>query len=170
MNGSIYERELLHILAGDEKYLRSYNRKLKNWDQDMQMLMDKPFFVTRSAGSLKADLIAIRYNVSLVVEVKSSSKPSIVFSEASGQRQDQAERLTKSCEKAGLFITYAFRLKNPEGDPWRMFSMPGNPLGTAMVLHQILPRASVTRDGYYGLKWESGLALSDFIRWINRLS
>ncbi len=170
MNGSVYERELLHILAGDERYLKTYNRKLKGWDSELRGLMEKPFFVTRSAGSLKADLIAIRHDVSLVIEVKSSAKPNIVFSEASGQRQDQAERLTKSCEKAGLFITYAYRLKNSDGDPWRMFAMPGTPLGTAKVLHRVLPQASITREGYYGLKWDNGLALSEFIRWINKLS
>lgn len=171
MNGSVYERELRHILAGDEKYLRSYSRKLDNWGKEMEIFLENPFFVTRSAGSLGADLIAIRHDLSLIIEVKSSAKSTITFSEGSGQRQEQAERLTTMCEKAGLFIMYAYRLKNADGrDPWRLFSFPANPKGTSRILHMMLPKPSVTRDGYFGLRWDHGLPLSDFIRWVNRLS
>ncbi len=171
MNGSVYERELRHILAGDEKYLRSYSKKLENWGNELGIFLRKPFFVTRSAGSLGADLIAIRHDISLIIEVKSSERSTITFSEGSGQRQEQAERLTKMCENAGLFIMYAYRLKNAErGDPWRLFSFPANPQGTARILHMMLPKPSVTKDGYFGLRWNDGLPLSEFIRWVNRLS
>ncbi|MEM3675714.1 MAG: hypothetical protein QXV22_01510 [Thermoplasmataceae archaeon] len=108
MNGSLYERELSNILSGNAEAIKKFSKRLDVGSAyAMNQLVSRPFFVTRSAGSLGADLIAIRNGISLIIEVKSSAKSMIKFTDASGQRQDQARRLKELCERAGLFYIYA---------------------------------------------------------------
>ncbi len=169
MNGAIYERELIHIFSGEEKVLKTYSKKLDDEGMKIaQSMRDKPFFVTRSAGSLGADLIAMRHDFSFIVEVKSSIKDKLMFTEASGRMQDQALRLREMCQRAGLFVLYAYRMKGVSGDPWRVFSIPGDVVGRLRGVYSILPKVGETRSGNFILKWGEGMPLWRFIEYVNQ--
>ncbi len=169
MNGSIYERELANILSGTPNVLEKLLKKLDDDSKPaMQSLSERPFYVTRAAGSLGADLIALRDDYSMVIEVKSSINPTITFTEASGIRQEQAERLQEKCLKSGLFVIYAYRLKNANGDPWRMFALPGQPKGRMRYLYNMLTNIATSRSGNYILKWDDGTPLSRMIDYLNQ--
>lgn len=168
MNGSIYERELANILSGTPAVLEKLAKKVGPEGKDLVMsLIDHPFYVARAAGSLGADIIALRDDYSMVIEVKSSIHPRINFTEASGMRQEQAERLQDKCLKSGLFLIYAYRLKNAQGDPWRMFSIPGEPKGRMRLLYNLLSDVGTSRNGNYVLKWEDGTPLSRMVDYLN---
>ena len=170
MNGSIYERELVNILSGDPVLIRRY---VKNVSSDLResiiSMKDHPFFVTRSAGSLGADLVAIRGDISAIIEVKSSINPSIMFTEASGKRQEQAARLIERCERSGTFLMYAFRLKGVRGESWKTFAAPANPKGKIAYLYDFLPKVDQTKGNNFYLKWERGKSLSEFLDYANKL-
>ena len=168
MNGSVYEREIASILSGKKESVMKYVKRLSPDDRYIGMgIISRPFFVTRSAGSQGADIIALRHGYSLIIEVKSSVKSPLTFSEASGKRQEQADRLSSMCKEAGLFLTYAFRLKGAKQDAWRLFSMPGKPKGKHLLLYDILPKVSVTKSKNYMIKWEEGLPLIKFFKYVN---
>lgn len=169
MNGSIYERELSGVLSGNAKVIERLSRKLDETSRRVLFSMaEHPFFVSRTAGSLGADLVAIRSDISMIIEVKSSINDTLSFSEASGQRQDQAIRLNELCSRAGLFVTYAYRLKNAQGDPWKLFAITGDPHGNSRILFDRLPKVGVTKMGNFQLKWEEGFPLVRFISYINQ--
>ncbi len=168
MNGSIYERELAAILSGSRSAVERFTKKIPPEDRGVvSTIIRRPFFVTRSAGSLGADLIAVRHDFSLIIEVKSSQKRTIAFSDSSGKRQEQAERLNLRCQQAGLFLMYAFRLKGIKGDRWRLFSVEGDPAGRLKLLYNILPRLHTTASNNYSLRWEEGMPLVSFIKYVN---
>lgn len=169
MNGSVYERELAGIFSGSENVVQKYARRLDVSNREIALgMLSKPFFVTRSAGSLGADLIAMRHDYSLVVEVKSSINESLLFTEASGRMQDQANRLRDLCQRAGLFVVYAYRMKSVPGDPWRMFTIPAEPTGRIRHLYDILPKVGETKNGNFSLKWKEGMPLSRLLDYINQ--
>lgn len=169
MNGSIYERELAGILSGSPNVLEKITKRLDDRGKAaIDTLREKPFYVTRAAGSLGADIIALRDDYSMVIEVKSSINSTITFTEASGMRQEQAERLQKKCLRSGLFVVYAFRLKNAQGDPWRMFSLPGEPKGRMRLLYNVLSDISTSKQGNYVLKWDEGIPLSKLVDYLNQ--
>lgn len=169
MNGSIYERELSGVLSGNLKVIEKLSKKLDETSRRVLLSMaERPFFVSRTAGSFGADLVAIRSDISLIIEVKSSVNNVLAFSEASGQRQDQAMRLNELCARAGLFITYAYRLKNAQGDPWKLFAINGEPHGNSRILFDRLPKVGVTKMGNFQLKWEEGFPLVRFVSYINQ--
>ncbi len=168
MDGSIYERELAGILSGNKQHTEKYLKKLPTEERYLvSTILERPFYVTRSAGSLGADLIALRHDFSMVIEVKSSLNQKINFSEASGKRQEQAERLNRLCSQSGLFLVYAFRLKGAKGDGWRLYSVSGEPRGKQMLLYNILPKVSLTRGNNYYIKWDEGLPLVKLIKYVN---
>lgn len=169
MNGSIYERELASLLSGHEDLLKRFSKKLDEEGREIMLsLITKPFYVTRSAGSLGADLIALRSDFSFVIEVKSSNSSTLMFTEASGQRQEQAERLMTSCSRAGLFVIYAYRMKNTQGDPWRIFATPSQPQGRMRQLYDRIPKIGETRNGNFFLKWQDGMPLVKIISYVNQ--
>lgn len=169
MNGSIYERELAGILSGTAGAIEKLSKKLDPGSRTIvKSLEEKPFYVARAAGSLGADIIALRDDYSMVIEVKSSIHPTIIFTEASGMRQEQAERLQQRCLRSGLFLIYAYRLKNATGDPWRMFSIPGEPKGNMRYLYNILSDVGTSRNGNYVLKWNDGTPLTKMIDYVNQ--
>ncbi len=148
--------------------LEKLAKKLDNGSRGaIETLSERPFYVARAAGSLGADLIALRDDYSMVIEVKSSINATITFTEASGMRQEQAERLQEKCLKSGLFVIYAYRLKNAAGDPWRMFTLPGQPKGRMRYLYNFLSNIGTSRNGNYVLKWDDGTPLSRMIDYIN---
>ncbi|WP_010916282.1 hypothetical protein [Thermoplasma volcanium] len=167
MNGSVYEREIRDILSGRAQAVEKYAQRVGENGSTVRSLITSPFFVTRAAGSLGADIIAIRHDISMVIEVKSSIRSYLAFSEASGKKQDQAERLSEMVNRAGIFLVYAFRLKNASGDPWRLFTVPGNPTGRMKTLYELIPTLYKTKDGNYVMKWDNGLPFTEFIAIIN---
>ncbi len=170
MNGSIYERELASILSGRKEQVARF---VKGAPPELQVsvssIKDHPFFVTRSAGSLGADIIAIRGELSAVIEVKSSIRKNLVFSEASGKRQEQAERLVSRCAETRTLLLYAFRLKGVRGETWRVFAAPGNPRGILGRVYDFLPKIDLTKKENYILNWENGKPLSGFLDYANRI-
>lgn len=169
MNGSIYERELAGILSGNENVLTKFSKRLgEESAPTIRSMLSRPFFVVRSAGSLGADLIALRHDFTMIIEVKSSVNDTLMFTEASGQRQDQATRLRELCQRAGLFVVYAFRLKSVGGDPWRMFTIPAEPEGRIRHLYEILPNVGETKKGNFVLKWVEGMPLTKLLDYMNQ--
>ncbi|MCL4341292.1 MAG: hypothetical protein M1431_04255 [Candidatus Thermoplasmatota archaeon] len=169
LNGSIYERELSGILSGNETVIARLSKRLDETERSaLASMVNKPFFVTRSAGSLGADLIALRHDFSMIIEVKSSINGTLMFTEASGQRQDQAMRLRDLCQRAGLFVVYAFRLKSASGDPWRIFTIPAKPEGRIRHLYEIIPNMGETKNGNFVMKWVEGLPLTKLLDYMNQ--
>ncbi|MCL4349913.1 MAG: hypothetical protein M1414_02130 [Candidatus Thermoplasmatota archaeon] len=167
MNGSIYERELMAILSGNGKVIGRVSKKLDFISRESYHHMENnPFYVTRAAGSKGADIVATRYDISMVIEVKSSQFPVLTFSSSSGKNQEQAERVGEKCSRSGLFLTYAFRLKNAEGDPWMVFRVPGNPRGNARRLYGILPEIEITKNKNFVMKWERGFPLHSLLQYL----
>ncbi len=168
VNASTYEREIRDILGGKEQAVRKYASKIPEKSDAIMSLIESPFYVTRSAGSFGADVIAIRHDFSMVIEVKSSVRPYLMFSEGSGKKQEQANRINDMCIRAGIFLTYAYRIKNVQGDPWRLFVVESKPVGRFNMVYEIIPKIAKTREGNYVMKWEDGLPLSSFIEIINK--
>jgi hypothetical protein len=70
--------------------------------------------------------------------------------------------------RSGLFPIYGYRLKRINGDPWRIFTLPNIVThGNLLKLYTILPKAEITKDGNYVLRWENGIKLSHFLKYIN---
>ena len=130
---------------------------------------EKPFTVVRAAGSFGVDLVALRGDISFLIEVKTSINNTIHFSSISGKLQEQAERMRSECEKTRTLPIYAFRLKNYRGDSWRIFTLEVNSLeGRIKVLHNRLPKLSSSKDGNFIMRWKDGLPLSDFVSYLCR--
>ena len=80
-NGDIYERELKAILAGDEKVIDKMIRTCTDEEREGYLsIKELPFMVVRAAGSHGVDLIALRWDFSFPIEVKSSADHILHFS------------------------------------------------------------------------------------------
>lgn len=125
---------------------------------------DRPFLVVRAAGSLGADLVALRHDLSFLVEVKSSKQAHIHFSDSLRLREQVAE-IRAQCERSGVLPIYAFRRKGVRGgDPWRLFTLPGMRLyGPVADLAAALPQIEKTAKGNDVLHWENGMPLASFL-------
>jgi Holliday junction resolvase len=165
---SQYERELKNILEGETKILERVTKTCSPLERDDYFsVMTKPFAVVRAAGSLGVDLVALRGDVSFMVEIKSSIGETLHFSSVSGKLQEQALRMCETCEKTKTLPVYAFRLKGYRGDSWRLFTMDLNGLeGRAQILHRRLPKLPQSKSGSYIMRWKEGLPLSKFIRYL----
>ena len=170
MNGSQYERELKGILEGENKILSKITNTCTAIEKDNYLkINDKPFAVIRAAGSLGIDLVAVRGDISFLIEVKTSIEDTIHFSSISGKLQKQAELMRDVCEKTKTLPIYAFRLKNHRGDSWRVFTLDINNLeGRPSVLHKRVPRFDCSKNGNFVMRWKKGLPLSDFILYLCR--
>ncbi len=168
--GKNYERELKGILQGDIETLQKVTRTCSEDEKkNYYKIKDMPFLVVRSAGSLGVDIVALRGAISFPIEVKSSVKKRIHLSNTP-RLKEQAERFNRLCEKAGLMAIYAFRLKRVRGDSWRILTLEMKNLDrAAKVIYRRLPKAHVSRDGYYILKWDEGMPLNKFIDYIHTL-
>ena len=165
MAGTNFERELKGILQADRKTLERVVKGCSSSERENYMsISNSPFMVVRAAGSFGVDLVAIRSDLALPIEVKSSSSRKITFSHSSGKAQQQAERMRAECQRAGVIPIYAFRLKGFRGDAWRIFSLQVDGIGgVAGLLYERIPRVHVTTHGGYVLRWDEGMKLSDFI-------
>lgn len=165
--GDTYERELKALLAGDRKTI---DRMVKTCDAmetaNYRTMLTDPFLVIRAAGSLGVDLVALRWDFSFPIEVKSSSDSVLHFSK-NQHLTEQADTMLSDCCRSHLVPIYAYRLKSQRGDPWRLFTIPTeHPYrGRHGVLYRRLPKLEVSDSGYYIMRWENGMKLSDFMRY-----
>jgi Holliday junction resolvase len=161
---AIYEREFKGIVGGDPKVLTSVSTTLTADDKAAyEAALQKPFLVVRAAGSLGADLVALRSDVSFLVEVKSSKQGRIHFSD-SPRLVEQINEIRGQCERSGVLPIYAFRRKGVRGDAWRLFTLPGMQLnGSAAELMKSIPTIEKTAKGNDVLTWDNGLPLSKFL-------
>jgi Holliday junction resolvase len=168
MNGSQYEREFRGILEADEDMLQKITKSCSVLERENYFrVTDQPFAVVRAAGSLGIDLVAVRGDVSFLIEIKTSSSPTLHFSSMSGKLQQQAESMKELCEKTATLPVYAYRLKRYRGDSWRIFTLDHSKLqGRLRIVHQRLPPLSQSSNGNYIMRWDDGMPLSDFLNYI----
>jgi Holliday junction resolvase len=168
MIASQYERELKNILEGELKTLTKITKTCSVLEKmNYSKISDKPFAVIRAAGSFGIDLVATRGDISFLTEVKSSIEETIHFSNIGGKLQEQAETMKKMCEKTKTLPIYAYRTKGKRGDSWRIFTMDLDNLeGRLSVVHKRLPKLKKTKKGYFIMKWNEGMPLSDFISYL----
>jgi len=168
MSGSQYEREFKGILEGDDKILSRITKTCTALEKDnYSKIRDKPFVAIRAAGSFGVDLVAVRGDISFLVEIKTSVEDILHFSSVGGKLQKQAEVMCDVCEKTKTLPIYAFRLKNYRGDSWRIFTIDVKGLeGRASVLHKRLPKLTLSKSGNFIMRWNDGLPLSDFISYL----
>ncbi len=168
--GDTYERELKALLSGDEKVIA---KMIKTCDEteraNFLRISDEPFMMIRAAGSLGVDLLALRWDFSCPIEVKSSAEEVIHFSK--NQRlTEQVEQMKADCARSHVVPIYAYRLKARRGDPWRIFTVPTDLRyrGFNDVLYRRIPKLEVSSNGFYIMRWENGMKLSDFIGFVSR--
>ena len=162
--GRIFERELRGILRADEDMLERVTRTCSEDEKaSYYRIAEAPFMVVRGAGSLGVDLVAIRSELSLPIEVKSSVSDVLRFSR-SEKLAIQAQEMMDDCKKVGLMPIYAFRLKRKRGDAWRVFTLDVGQLnGWANVLYRELPKIDPSKEGNLIMRWNEGQELSRFI-------
>jgi Holliday junction resolvase len=165
---SVYERELKGIMEGDEKILSRVTKTCSTLEKGNYYLTKiKPFIVVRAAGSFGVDLVALRGDIAFLLEIKSSNSDTLHFSSVDGKLQRQAEKMQRECEKTKTLPVYGFRLKGHGGDSWRLFTMEIHQLeGRAKILHNRLPKLSISKSGNFIMRWEDGLPLSDFLMYL----
>jgi len=166
--GDIYERELKYLLTGDKKTI---GKMVKTCDDSEAVsynsLIDNPFLVIRAAGSLGVDLVALRWDFSFPIEVKSSAEDTLHFSRTA-RLTEQAEKMQETCNRSHLVPIYAFRLKSIRGDPWRIFTIPSDDRlrGHNEILRKKIPKLEVTVNGKFIMRWEDGMKLSDLVSYM----
>ena len=166
--GEPYERELKGLLSGDEKVI---NKMIKTCDprekQAYMSMLENPFLVTRAAGSLGIDLVALRWDFSFPIEVKSSAEDVMHFSK-NARLIEQANDMLDECTQSHLVPIYAYRLKAFRGDPWRIFTIPTDHdfKGRNAVLYRRIPKFETSNNGNFIMRWENGMKLSDLISYV----
>ena len=170
MSSSQYEREFKNILESEKNILVKITKTCSALEKDNYLsIKNKPFIVVRAAGSFGVDLVALRGDISFLVEIKTSIHDTIHFSSVGGKLQKQAEKMCRDCEKTKTLPIYAFRLKNFRGDAWRIFTLNVDGLeGRAKVLSNRLPKLDCSKKGSFIMRWGKGLPLSDFINYLCR--
>ncbi|MEK9731404.1 MAG: hypothetical protein VW230_06565 [Candidatus Poseidoniales archaeon] len=166
--GQNYERELRLVLSGKKKnvegVLRSCTIEEKN---RMRMVLRKPFFVIRVAGSGiegSGDVFAARGDYGFPIEVKSSHSEKLYFDE---RLREQYNAILRDCQKSELLPLYAFRLKGVRGDSWRIFRVEtGAITARQWQIAQRIPPLPTTNTGSVYLNWNDGLPLNKFISMI----
>jgi hypothetical protein len=114
------------------------------------------------------DLVALRWEISFPIEVKTSKHNTLHFSTSGGRAQQQAEEMKSACESIGFIPLYAFRLKKIRGDSWRIFTLGYEHKfkGIPKKIYEKMPKISVSKSGKYVLRWEEGWALNEFLSYI----
>lgn len=171
--GADYERELKAILTGEPDVVSTMARRCGAAGASYyETTLARPFLVVRAGGSLGCDLIALSGDFSFPIEVKSSGGDVLRFS-GSQQLKDQIATMKRDCERAGVLPLYAFRRKGlgpSGGDPWRVFTLPGEaPKGRMRLVHGKLAKLDVSKEGNFIMRWEQGMALSTFLGYLDAL-
>ncbi len=169
--GRIFERELKGILRADEGMLERVTKTCNASEKGSYYnIREKPFMVIRGAGSLGVDLVAIRSDISLPIEVKSSINDVLRFSR-NEKLAIQAQEMMDDCRRVGLMPIYAFRYKRQRGDAWRIFTLDVGPLnGRLRLIYSRLPKITPSKDGNLIMRWEEGMPLNKFIDYLVTLS
>jgi Holliday junction resolvase len=129
-------------------------------------ICERPFMVIRGAGSLGIDIVAIRSDISLPIEVKSSVSDVLRFSR-NEKLAIQAREMMDDCRRVGLMPIYAFRYKRQRGDAWRIFTLDVGPInGRLKVVYSRLPKIAPSKEGNLIMRWHDGMPLSKFIDYI----
>jgi len=166
--GDIYEREMKALLAGDRKVISKMVKTCDSAEADAyNSMLSNPFLVIRAAGSLGVDLVALRWDFSFPIEVKSSGDDVMHFSK-NPRLMEQAETMRDTCNSPHLIPIYAYRLKSVRGDPWRIFTIPSDYVlhGRSELLRKRIPKFEVTDNGNFVMRWKDGMKLSDFISYM----
>jgi Holliday junction resolvase len=165
--GRIFERELKGILRADEDMLARVTKTCDDGEKEgYYRIRERPFMVIRGAGSMGVDLVAIRSDLSLPIEVKSSVNDVLRFSR-SEKLAVQAKVMMDDCSRVGLMPVYAFRYKRQRGDAWRVFTLDvGQINGRLKVVYQRLPKITPSKDGNLIMRWHDGMPLSKFIDYL----
>lgn len=169
---SSYERELRDLLQGDRSTVLRYAKAIDPAERpSLERVLRAPFLVVRGAGSLGFDLVALRRELALPVEVKASAETSIHFTAASGRAAEQLEAHRTAVERVGLVAVYAYRkIGHRDGDPWRLYSAARIPQGGSLgLLARRLPPVERTRDGNAVLRWQNGMPLVRFLATVHAL-
>ncbi|MDY0293393.1 MAG: Holliday junction resolvase [Candidatus Methanomethylophilaceae archaeon] len=167
--GDVYERELKSLLSGDEKAVAKMTKTCDGPESQAYCSMTgNPFVVIRAAGSLGVDLVALRWDFSFPIEVKSSSEDVMHFSR-NPRLGEQADRMREECGRSHMIALYAFRLKNRRGDPWRVFRLPLSEdlRGRMGLLQRRIPEMEQSSNGNYIMRWNDGMKLSDLIMYMD---
>jgi Holliday junction resolvase len=170
MYGSQYERELRRILEGEETVLKKVVKSCSVLEKENYLkITRKPFAVIRAAGSFGVDLVAVRGDISFLIEIKASSTETLHFSTIGGKLQQQALAMKKICERTRTLPVYAFRLKNYRGDSWRIFTIDMENLsGRLLIMHRRLPMLEKSKQKNYIMRWNNGMHLSEFISYLTQ--
>lgn len=166
--GDIYERELKYLLSGHPKVIA---KMVKTCDaaeaEAYDSMIREPFLVVRAAGSLGVDLVALRWDFSFPIEVKSSNESTMHFSR-NARLTEQADQMLLECQKSHLIPIYAYRLKGVRGDPWRIFTIPSDARlrGRCGLLNRRIPKMDISSNGNFIMRWDSGMKLSEFISYM----
>lgn len=170
MSSSQYEREIKGILEGDNKIISKITKTCDILEKNNYLkIFQKPFVVIRAAGSFGIDLVALRGDISFLLEVKTSIDKTIHFSSINGKLQKQADTMQKICEKTKTLPIYAFRIKNYRGDSWRLFTINiKNIEGRIKLLQSRIPLLEISKNNNYIMRWDMGLKLSDLIQYLCR--
>ncbi len=165
-----YERELRGILSADEEVLSEVTKTCsKKEHEGYYSIKDIPFLVVRAGASLGIDLIAVRGEISFPIEVKSSKKDVIYFSDED-RLTEQAERMTEMCNKSGVMPLYAYRIKGKRGERWSMYTMELEGLKKKhRVLQRKVPYIGRTTHGNYTMRWEEGMPLNKLLAYLKYL-
>lgn len=166
--GDIYERELKAIMAGDEKVLSKMVKTCSDTEKKgYDSMRTNPFLMIRAAGSLGVDLVALRWDFSFPIEVKSSSDDVLHFSK-NPRLGEQADKMLAECTGPHLVPVYAYRLKGVRGDPWRVFTIPSETTfkGRSELLRRRIPDFETTAGGNYIMRWGDGMKLSELLSYM----
>ncbi|MCQ2084613.1 MAG: Holliday junction resolvase [archaeon] len=166
--GDTYERELKYLLSGEPKAITKMVKTCNEEEtQAYCSMIDSPFLVIRAAGSLGVDLVALRWDFSFPIEVKSSEND-ILYMSKTARLIEQAEKMMEECDRSHLIPIYAFRLKGVKGDPWRIFTIPSDYSlkGHAKLLKEKIPKLDISKNGNFIMRWNDGMKLSDFLAYI----
>ena len=166
----VYERELRSVLAGERKGVIAITRSCTEVERARAMqVCQRPFLVVRAPGSGSegtGDILALRGDMCMPIEVKSSKTDKIYLS---GRTKKQYDALQRTGERCGLLPLYAFRLKGVRGDSWRVMKVPVEGLtGKLRVLARSIPIVPLTRNGAPYLNWHDGMPLHRFLALISR--
>ena len=163
--GDTYERELKGLLSGDHKIIAKMVKTCDPRETDgYRSAETSPFLMIRAAGSLGVDLVALRWDFSFPIEVKSSVDEVLHFSR-NPRLGEQADKMRDECARSHLVPIYAFRLKSVRGDPWRVFTIPSESRlrGRSALLRRRVPSFETTGKGNFVMRWEDGMKLSEFL-------
>jgi len=116
MSSSQYEREFKNILEGDKNILSKITKTCTAIEKDNYLcIRNKPFIVVRAAGSFGVDLVALRGDISFLIEIKTSIHDTLHFSSVGGKLQRQLKgRLAQTYKNLERLWDHQFDLKKEE--------------------------------------------------------